>query len=71
MYAAIDAGSNTLRLLVGRIVGSNVVPSFYLRRICRLAGGFSAEEGLAPCSAVGDGASGATDRGSTRRRLGA
>lgn len=46
MFAAIDAGSNTLRLLIGNIADGKVVPEFYLRRICRLAGGFSEGEGL-------------------------
>lgn len=46
MLAAIDAGSNTLRLLIGRIENDKVVPSLYVRRICRLAGGFTAAEGL-------------------------
>ncbi len=46
MLAAIDAGSNTLRLLVGEIIAGKVVPQFYLRRICRLAGGFTEEAGL-------------------------
>ena len=46
MLAAIDAGSNTLRLLIGKVVDGKVVPEVYLRRICRLAGGFSKEEGL-------------------------
>jgi exopolyphosphatase/guanosine-5'-triphosphate,3'-diphosphate pyrophosphatase len=48
MLAAIDAGSNTLRLLVGESVSGKVVPELYLRRICRLAGDFSKEEGLSP-----------------------
>jgi len=48
VLAAIDAGSNTLRLLVGEVVQGKVVPEFYLRRICRLAGDFSKDEGLSP-----------------------
>lgn len=48
MLAAIDAGSNTLRLLIGKTVNGKVVPELYLRRICRLAGGFSNKEGLSP-----------------------
>jgi exopolyphosphatase/guanosine-5'-triphosphate,3'-diphosphate pyrophosphatase len=48
MLAAIDAGSNTLRLLVGRVTAGKVIPGHYLRRICRLAGGFTKEEGLTP-----------------------
>lgn len=47
MLASIDAGSNTLRLLIGKVVAGKVVPELYLRRICRLAGDFSKEEGLA------------------------
>lgn len=48
MLAAIDAGSNTLRLLIGNASDGRVFPELYLRRICRLAGGFSQEEGLSP-----------------------
>lgn len=48
MLAAIDAGSNTLRLLIGNASDGKVSPDLYLRRICRLAGGFSHEEGLSP-----------------------
>ena len=50
MFAAIDAGSNTLRLLIGEVVNGKVVPHSYLRRICRLAGGFSQQEGLSPAA---------------------
>ena len=50
MLAAIDAGSNTLRLLIGKVIAGKVVPELYLRRICRLAGDFSKEEGLSPAS---------------------
>lgn len=46
MLAAIDAGSNTLRLLVGESDGKTVTPHSYHRRITRLAGGFSEDEGL-------------------------
>ncbi len=46
MFATIDAGSNTLRLLVGKVIAGKVVPELYLRRICRLAGGFSDKDGL-------------------------
>ncbi len=48
MLAAIDAGSNTLRLLVGKVTNGRVLPEFYLRRISRLAGGFTQNEGLSP-----------------------
>ena len=46
LAAAIDVGSNTLRLLIGRVVDGRVVPELYRRRICRLAGNFSQQEGL-------------------------
>jgi len=46
LAASIDAGSNTLRLLIGRIEYGRVVPELYQRRICRLAGKFSQQEGL-------------------------
>ncbi len=48
MLAAIDAGSNTLRLLLGRVARGRVLPEQYQRRITRLAGGFTHEEGLSP-----------------------
>jgi exopolyphosphatase/guanosine-5'-triphosphate,3'-diphosphate pyrophosphatase len=48
MLAAIDAGSNTLRLLIGKVQNGKVAPLLYERRICRLAGGFKNEEGLSP-----------------------
>lgn len=48
MFAAIDAGSNTLRLLVGDVCNGKIVPKLYRRCICRLAGGFSVQEGLSP-----------------------
>jgi exopolyphosphatase/guanosine-5'-triphosphate,3'-diphosphate pyrophosphatase len=48
MLAAIDAGSNTLRLLIGKVQNGKVAPFLYERRICRLAGGFKDEEGLSP-----------------------
>lgn len=46
LAAAIDAGSNTLRLLIGKVIDGRVVPELYQRRICRLAGNFSQQEGL-------------------------
>lgn len=46
LSAAIDAGSNTLRLLLGNVVAGRVAPECYHRRICRLAGGCSQQEGL-------------------------
>lgn len=46
MLAAIDAGSNTFRLLIGKVVEGKVVPQLYQRCITRLAGGFSEQLGL-------------------------
>lgn len=46
LNAAIDAGSNTMRLLLGRVVDGRIVPERYQRRICRLAGDFSPQRGL-------------------------
>lgn len=46
MIAAIDAGSNTLRLLVGEVDKGKVIPGSYHRRITRLAGGYTKETGL-------------------------
>lgn len=48
MNAAIDAGSNTLRLLIGETSQGRVSPHIYQRRITRLAGGFTVEGGLSP-----------------------
>ncbi|MBE0574458.1 MAG: exopolyphosphatase [Desulfuromonadales bacterium] len=50
MLAAIDAGSNTFRLLIGRVADGKVIPELYLRRICRLAGELSSEGGLSPAA---------------------
>ena len=46
MLAAIDAGSNTLRLLIGDTDGKTVEPASYYRSITRLAGGLSESKGL-------------------------
>lgn len=46
MLAAIDAGSNTLRLLIGEVADGKVLPHSYHRYITRLAGGFTKESGL-------------------------
>lgn len=45
-YAAIDAGSNTLRLLIGSLAQGGIVPYIYERHICRLADKLSLEDGL-------------------------
>jgi exopolyphosphatase/guanosine-5'-triphosphate,3'-diphosphate pyrophosphatase len=46
--AAIDIGTNTVRLLVGRAVNGRVEPDRYHRVITRLGGGSSPRTGLAP-----------------------
>ncbi len=48
MPAAIDVGTNTVRLLLGEVRDGIPVPMAYHRRITRLGGGFSQEKGLAP-----------------------
>ncbi|PKN13091.1 MAG: exopolyphosphatase [Deltaproteobacteria bacterium HGW-Deltaproteobacteria-4] len=47
MKAAIDIGSNSVRLLLGEVVGEQVVPHQYFRHITRLAGGYDPQSGLA------------------------
>lgn len=47
MKAAIDVGSNTVRLLLGEVMDGRVVPSLYQRRITRLGGGYVPEYGIA------------------------
>lgn len=48
MLAAIDIGTNTVRLLLGRAVDDRVEPITYHRIITRLGGSFSPRDGLAP-----------------------
>ena len=47
MYAAIDDGSNTLRMLIGRCRAGGFEPVLYRQQITRLAGGYCPEKGLA------------------------
>jgi len=47
VYAAIDLGSNTVRLLIARLEHGQLVPLEYRREITRLAGKFNPETGLA------------------------
>ena len=47
MYAAIDVGSNTVRMLLGNVRNGKVIPFAYSREITRLKGG-QTEAGLAP-----------------------
>ncbi len=46
MKAAIDIGSNSVRMLVGEIFCDQVVPQHYFRRITRLAGGYNPNVGI-------------------------
>ena len=46
MRAAIDVGTNTVRLLLGDVSQGRVVPDRYVRRITRLGGGQTPDSGL-------------------------
>lgn len=46
MYAVIDIGSNTLRMLLGDVRDNTILPHQYEREITRLAGNFSVQIGL-------------------------
>ena len=46
MKAAIDIGSNTVRMLVGEIIEDQVAPQYYLRQVTRLGGGYDPMQGL-------------------------
>lgn len=52
MLAAVDVGTNTVRLLLGTVSGGQVRPLRYLRKITRLGGGFHPSRGLS--SAAGE-----------------
>lgn len=47
MLAAVDVGSNTVRMLLGRIEQGRLIPVRYGRAITRLGGNFNQEKGLA------------------------
>ncbi|MBW2477568.1 MAG: exopolyphosphatase [Deltaproteobacteria bacterium] len=47
VFAAIDVGSNTVRLLLADIESDKLLPRRYVRRITRLRGGMTTEQGLA------------------------
>lgn len=49
-YAAVDVGSNTVRLLVASVVNGRISPEIYFRKITRLAGGLSSHHELSPDS---------------------
>jgi len=44
--AAIDIGSNSVRMLFGEVVGDQIVPRHYFRHITRLAGGYNPHIGI-------------------------
>lgn len=46
MKVAIDIGSNSVRMLVGEVVGEQVVPEYYFRHVTRLAGGYEPLTGI-------------------------
>lgn len=46
MKAAIDIGSNSVRMLVGEVVGDQVDPGHYSRHVTRLAGGYDPLTGI-------------------------
>jgi exopolyphosphatase/guanosine-5'-triphosphate,3'-diphosphate pyrophosphatase len=48
VFAAIDVGTNTVRLLLGKIAGDRIIGERYERTITRLGGGFTPQKGLAP-----------------------
>ena len=50
LQAAIDVGSNTLRMLIARVEGGAPAECRYYREITRLAGGFDPTNGLNPAS---------------------
>lgn len=50
MLASIDVGSNTVRMLLGRVERGHLIPLRYERAITRLGGDFIPGEGLAPAS---------------------
>lgn len=47
MYAAIDVGSNTVRMLIARCGSGGIEPVLYQQQTTRLAGGYCTEKGLA------------------------
>ncbi|MDX2479526.1 MAG: hypothetical protein QNK24_04220, partial [Desulfuromusa sp.] len=50
MYAAIDVGSNTVRMLIGRCTATGIKTEIYRQRITRLGGNYVEGRGLAPDS---------------------
>ena len=50
MFASIDVGSNSLRMLIGTVEEGRVLPLHHYRQITRLGGKLSINKGLAPDS---------------------
>jgi len=50
LTAAIDIGSNTVRLLIASVGQGTIEPVCYFRKITRLAGGLAEDTGLAPAA---------------------
>ncbi len=50
MLAAVDIGTNTVRLLVGQVRFGRVVPSLYRQVLTRLGGGMQPDKGLSPAA---------------------
>jgi exopolyphosphatase / guanosine-5'-triphosphate,3'-diphosphate pyrophosphatase len=46
LLASVDVGTNTVRLLLGKVSSGRLLPIRYERSITRLGGGFQAEKGL-------------------------
>lgn len=47
-FASIDLGTNTVRLLIASLEKGEIEPLLVSRRITRMGGGFTCEEGLSP-----------------------
>jgi exopolyphosphatase/guanosine-5'-triphosphate,3'-diphosphate pyrophosphatase len=52
MKAAIDIGSNSLRMLVGEVVGDQVVPQHYYRYVTRLGGEYDPRTGISAAASA-------------------
>jgi exopolyphosphatase/guanosine-5'-triphosphate,3'-diphosphate pyrophosphatase len=52
MKAAIDIGSNSLRMLVGEVVDDQVVPQHYFRHVTRLGGDYDPRTGISAAASA-------------------
>ena len=52
MKAAIDIGSNSLRMLVGEVVGDQIVPQHYFRHVTRLGGDYDPRTGISTAAST-------------------